>query len=345
MQAYFAVGLLAAASEAVTTGAATQAEAEVDSWRNSDYLFDYRGYLGNYDPYDRSYGFPVYYPSYDHSEEEELAPEPLIQRPYRHTSINLWTSSDSANNFSSESNDWSGPSNSSRSGDSASSSGSDSGKYTYAGDSASDYIDSVSSSSDQGFSFPGDSSFESEDSDYSSTTETSSSEGLSTHHGHFDYDLDGILAAAGVQYAKPGYADYDYVPEVTYVDLDARCARVNFDWNYSGVEGTLDFYQPHHGETLVDADFDNLQRDSRYGMVIHRLAPTGDGCDIKRLGRTLEHGHLGTMITDRKGNGAIHNFRDIDIDDIIGMSVVLQGRYEDFAYRAPIVSNWAQTEA
>ena len=114
---------------------------------------------------------------------------------------------------------------------------------------------------------------------------------------------------------------------------------MNFDWNYSGVEGTLDFYQPHHGETLVDADFDNLQRDSRYGLVIHRLAPTGDSCDIKRLGRTLENGHLGTMITDRKGNGAIHNFRDVDIDDIIGMSVVLQGRYEDFAYRSPLANN------
>ena len=44
------------------------------------------------------------------------------------------------------------------------------------------------------------------------------------------------------------------------------------------------------------------------------------------------------MITDRKGNGAIHNFRDVDIDDIIGMSVVLQGRYEDFAYRSPVLA-------
>ena len=149
------------------------------------------------------------------------------------------------------------------------------------------------------------------------------------------------MSAAEYEYAKPGYADYDYVPEVTYVDLDARCARVNFGWNYSGVEGTLDFYQPHHGETLVDADFDNLLRDSRYGLVIHRLAPTGNTCDVTRLGRTLEGGHLGTMITDRKGNGAIRNFRDIDIDEIIGMSVVLQGRYEDFNYRS---NTLAQTE-
>jgi hypothetical protein len=75
------------------------------------------------------------------------------------------------------------------------------------------------------------------------------------------------------------------------------------------------------------------------------LTPTGDTCDINKLGRTLENGHLGTMITDRKGNASIHNFRDFDIDDIIGMTVVLQGRYEDFAYRSSIYNIAAQTEA
>ena len=101
---------------------------------------------------------------------------------------------------------------------------------------------SVSSSSDQGFSFPDDSSFESEDSDFSSTTEASTSEGHTIRDSYFNFDFDGILGAAGEQLAKPGYYDYEYTPEVTYLDLDARCARVNFDWNYAGVEGTLDFY-------------------------------------------------------------------------------------------------------
>ena len=314
MQAFCAVAFIGAAT-AVTTQVGTETEQGV---------FDYRSYLGNYNAYDRSYRFPVYYPRFDHSEEEPSTEEErIIQKPYKHTSRNIFTSSDSENNFSSDSNDWSGPSFSSRSGDSASSSGSESNKYSYAGDSASDYFDSVSSSSDNGFSFPDDSSFESEDSDFSSTTEGSSSDGATLRAGYFDFDFGGILGAAGEQLAKPGYYDYEYVPETTYIDLDARCARVNFDWNFAGVEGTLDFYQPHHGETLVDVDFDNLQRDSRYGLVIHRLAPTGDGCDIDKLGRTLENGHLGTFVTDRKGNGAIHNFRDIDIDDILGMSVVL----------------------
>jgi len=303
-------------------------------------VYDSRSYLGNYNSYDRSYGFPVYYASFDHSEEEEERKDPIIQHKYKHTSRNIFPSSVSENNFSSASYAWSGPSYSSRSGDSASSSGSESYKYSYAGDSASDYRDSVSSSSDNGYSFYGDSSFESEDDGYTSLSDTSSSSSSSEDHSYasynFDFDFGSIVGAAHGEYAKPGYYDYDYVPEVTYVDLDARCARVNFDWNYSGVQGTLDFYQPHHGETLVDVDFDHLQRDSRYGLVIHRLAPQGDGCDVDRLGRTLENGHLGTFVTDRKGNGALHNFRDVDIDDILGMTVVLQGRYEDFNYRSGI---------
>ena len=185
MQLYITAAFLGAAS-------AVHAEvgAEIEQ-SNRDFLFDNRGYLGNYNPYDKSYGFPVYYPSFDHSEEEpSTVEEPVIQHRYRHTSINLWTSSDSENNFSSESNDWSGPSFSSRSGDSASSSGSDSQKFSYAGDSASDYIDSVSSTSDHGHSFPDDSSFESEDSDYSSTTQTGSTEGLSSVNYSFGFDLD-----------------------------------------------------------------------------------------------------------------------------------------------------------
>lgn len=162
MQAFCAAAFIGAAT-AITAETTTQQA-------NHNYLFDYRGYLGNYNSYDRSYGFPVYYPRFDHSEEESTEEERVIYHQYKTNSVNIFTSSDSENNFSSSSNDWSGPSFSSRSGDSASSSGSESNKYSYAGDSASDYKDSVSSSSDHGFSFGDDSSFESEDSDFSSTT-------------------------------------------------------------------------------------------------------------------------------------------------------------------------------
>ena len=168
--------------------------AEADSeYFSRPYLFrDYRERLGNYSPYRRTYQFPVYYPSFSHSEEESLEEIP-VRVPYKHTSVDVFTSSDSDNNFSSVSNDYSGPSFSSRSGDSASSSGSDSGKYTLAGDSASDYIDSVSSSSDHGHSI-GISSFESEDSDNSSTSSSQSSDGKSSRaNGLFSFDFEAIL--------------------------------------------------------------------------------------------------------------------------------------------------------
>ena len=173
--------------------------------------------------------------------------------PYKHTSVNVLSSSDSENNVSSESNDYSGPSFSSRSGDSASSSGSNSGKYTLAGDSASDYIDSVSSSSDHGHSFPGDSSFESEDSDASSTSGgQSGSGGPKLDLDSFAFDIDAILAAA----EKRHFVEAK-IPQ-QYVDLDAKCGRVDFDENFFGAGGTLDFYQPAHGQLLVDVSFEGL---------------------------------------------------------------------------------------
>ena len=125
MQAYFAAGLLTAAAEAVNADRSPY-------FSLSDYI--------------NTNTFAIYYPSYEHDEEQESEKEIIIQTPYKHTSRNPFTSSDSENNFSSDSNDYSGPSFTSRSGDSASSSGSNSHKYSYAGDSASDYYHSASSS-------------------------------------------------------------------------------------------------------------------------------------------------------------------------------------------------------
>jgi hypothetical protein len=109
---------------------------------------------------------------------------------------------------------------------------------------------------------------------------------------------------------------------------------VDFGWNFLGIGGTLDFYQPAHGELLADVDFDSLQRDSRYGLAIHTLAATaGERCDANTMGPMLSGGHLGTFVTDRKGRGGLRTFKDLDLDDLIGMSVALQGRYEDAAFR------------
>ena len=37
----------------------------------------------------------------------------------------------------------------------------------------------------------------------------------------------------------------------------------------------------------------------------------------------LPGGHLGTFITDRKGKGDLNTFKDLDLDDLFGMSVML----------------------
>ena len=199
MQAYFAAGLLTAAAEAVNADRSPY-------FSLSDYI--------------NTNSFAIYYPSYEHDEEQETEEERIIQKKYKHTSRNPFTSSDSENNFSSDSNDYSGPSFTSRSGDSASSSGSNSHKYSYAGDSASDYYHSASSSD--------------------------SSKGR-------------YYTSPPPAYTVPVYDPYYYQPAPpTYVDIDARCARVDFDWNYLGVEGTLDFYQPHHSPLLADGSFKSL---------------------------------------------------------------------------------------
>ena len=70
MSAYFSISLLTAASKALLTTTQT----DVEQYYNYSHLEN----LGNYNPDDRSYGFPVYYPSYEHSEEEEYKPEPFV---------------------------------------------------------------------------------------------------------------------------------------------------------------------------------------------------------------------------------------------------------------------------
>ena len=74
------------------------------------------------------------------------------------------------------------------------------------------------------------------------------------------------------------------VPEVQYVDLEASCAQADFGFNALGIRATLDLYQPHHGEILVDANFDNCQRDSRYQVAAHTLGAEAGSCDYNTMG-------------------------------------------------------------
>ena len=99
----------------------------------------------------------------------------------------------------------------------------------------------------------------------------------------------------------------------------------------SGVSGTIDLYQPSHGELLVDGDFSNCQRYSRYGLKVHSLPSNSARCDLNQLGPVIEDGYLGSFVTDRKGQGNIHTFADgLDLDDLIGKSLAIEGRFEDF---------------
>ena len=131
---------------------ATANAANRDRWHAVPYHLapDYRASLGNFTPYDRSrtrlenftpydrsHLFRVHYPSFQNKEDEESAEEAPVHIPYSLTSINTSTSSDQEMNYSSDSNDYSGPPFSSHSGVSISSSGSASEEYTPAGDSAS----------------------------------------------------------------------------------------------------------------------------------------------------------------------------------------------------------------
>ena len=242
MQAYFAAGMLTSAAEAVNIER---------SYGNLDFSNLY------------SNTFSLFYPTYDHPEEESTEEEPIIYKPYKHNSCNPFTSSDSENNCSSDSNDWSGPSYSSRSGDSAYYYGSDSHKYSYIGDSASDYP-------------PYD--YHSDHDDH--------------YYGHDDHYYGSYYSAP--VYDGPLYSDlypsqYSYYtqpvkPQATHFDPWARCARVDFT-SILGIEGTMDFYVPTEGPALVDGSFKNLLGSSRYGVAIHRLAPRGDIiCNPDRLG-------------------------------------------------------------
>jgi hypothetical protein len=168
------------------------------------------------------------------------------------------------------------------------------------------------------------------------------------HHGHFSFDLGAILAAAG---SAPAASKGPLFPEQQYVDLDAVCARATLDWDFLGIGGTLDFYQPAHGELLVDASFDNAERDSRYGVAIHtaggpinsgsgtwddtvdNLAPADSAsCDPATNGPQYQNGRIGTLLTDRKGRGSIHTFLSgVDLEDVIGMTVVLMN-YDRLSY-------------
>jgi len=188
-------------------------------------------------------------------------------------------------------------------------------------------------------------------------------------------------------YSLASEESHDQIIKIVGCQGGERCARVDFDWNLFGIDGTLDIFQPGYTAEptlLFDADFDGLERWTKYEMAIRTLpvataaeakkryedeyryrvtdsgTPTpgsyaahnfggnlqvadtlttgstgyiprtlNDRCDNNGLGTTFEW--LGSSKTDRNGDLNMRVFNDdVCMEDIIGRSVELRGKYGDF---------------
>lgn len=127
-----------------------------------------------------------------------------------------------------------------------------------------------------------------------------------------------------------------------------RCARVDFDWNYYGIDGTLDIYQPYgsNPELLFDGDWDGLKYGLKYNIAIKSLPkydtraleldPANNDYDaILRpdycglTGSTLAF--VGQTKGDKYGGGKLRSFSDeLCLEDFIGNSVDIRLAY--YAY-------------
>ena len=120
-----------------------------------------------------------------------------------------------------------------------------------------------------------------------------------------------------------------------------RCARVDFDWNYLGIDGTLDIYQPYgrNPELLFDGDWDNLNPGRKHEVAIKSLpkyiADPEDYDAIRRpdwcgnTGSTLAW--VGTAKADKYGGGSLRVFKDdLCLEDFIGNSVEIRGTYNNW---------------
>merc|ERR1712151_47700 len=137
------------------------------------------------------------------------------------------------------------------------------------------------------------------------------------------------------------------------------CARVDFDWNIHGLTGTLDVYQPYGREPMLlfDGDWDNLQQEfrwplrypSKYEVAVNTLpigghptpwealetantdldlTPREDKCED--TGATFSW--IGTALAEDDGGAHLRTFNDDGycLEDIIGRSMEIRGRYEWF---------------
>ena len=318
MKAFAAAGIIAAAS-------AAQIEATPTPSFEAASLFDASKYY--------SYGAGTYaYPEFDH--KEELTPvieRPLKSKPYKTNNIDIFAHSDSDEDHH-HGYAYHGTS------DSESDTSEDDHKphkkhmIHLTGDGPDgDHCHS----GDEKLGIPGDYCGKDPYSDYSDSDYSSVSEESEQHFAK----------------PEPGCGG-------------ERCARVDFDWNIHGLTGTLDIYQPYGAEPMLlfDGDWDNLQQEDIYALrypskyeVRVKSLPTGGnptpwdaletanemmGMDflelLPREDKCEDTGSLfswiGTALSDDDGGAHLRTFNNDGycLEDIIGRSMEIRGRYEWF---------------
>ena len=105
-----------------------------------------------------------------------------------------------------------------------------------------------------------------------------------------------------------------------------RCATVDFSWNFFGIDGSLDIWTSGSG-VRMSGDLMDLSPGG-HEMYVKRL-PVGSGLDnCKKLGRTFTY--VGRANADYEGDAHLNVWNKTSIDDLIGKSVEIRGRYRDY---------------
>jgi hypothetical protein len=130
------------------------------------------------------------------------------------------------------------------------------------------------------------------------------------------------------KYSIPAAEEHTYslpepVEEPTVVEK--RCAQVDLNWNYFGIDGVLDIELKSNGMVLFDGDFADLTEGDHETYVMS-LPVDGDSCD--NSGTTFHY--IGDAHADKHGDASIYRWRDVSFDDLIGKSVQIRGRYQDY---------------
>lgn len=121
------------------------------------------------------------------------------------------------------------------------------------------------------------------------------------------------------------YPSTDPEPVVEPTVVEKRCAQVDLNWNYFGIDGILDIELKSNGMVLFDGDFADLSTGDHETYVMN-LPVDGDNCD--NSGSTFHY--IGDAHADDYGDASIYRWRDVSFDDLIGKSVQIRGRYRDY---------------